>query len=91
MRVTGVAQRDAWQSRTMPLTEQVRPDPWSIPVPIPGNPLRYTLSYLIAGDTGLVLVDPGMNTEPTWQALQAGLAAAACVVRGLGADGWVTA
>ena len=74
MRVTGVAQRDAWRSRTMPLTEQVRPDLWSIPVPIPGNPLRYTLSYLIAGDGGLVLVDPGMNTEPTWQALQAGLA-----------------
>jgi glyoxylase-like metal-dependent hydrolase (beta-lactamase superfamily II) len=83
MRVTGVAQRDAWQSRTMPLTEQVRPDLWSIPVPIPGSPLRYTLSYLIAGESGLVLVDPGMNTEPTWQALQAGLATAGAAVTDL--------
>jgi glyoxylase-like metal-dependent hydrolase (beta-lactamase superfamily II) len=83
MRVTGVAQRDAWRSRTMPLTEQVRPDLWSIPVPIPGNPLRYTLSYLIAGDSGLVLVDPGMDTEPTWQALQAGLAEAGAAVTDL--------
>ncbi len=83
MRVTGVAQRDAWRSRTMPLTEQVRPDLWSIPVPIPGNPLRYTLSYLIAGASGLVLVDPGMNTEPTWQALLAGLAEAGAAVRDL--------
>jgi glyoxylase-like metal-dependent hydrolase (beta-lactamase superfamily II) len=76
MRVTGLAQRDAWQSRTIPLAEQVRPGLWSLPVPIPGNPLRYTLSYLIAGDSGLVLVDPGMNTEETWLALQAGLAGA---------------
>jgi glyoxylase-like metal-dependent hydrolase (beta-lactamase superfamily II) len=76
MRVTGVGQRDAWQSRTIPPAEQVRPGLWSLPVPIPGNPLRYTLSYLIAGDSGLVLVDPGMNTEATWLALQAGLAGA---------------
>jgi len=83
MRVTGVAQRDAWRSRTMPLTEQVRTDLWSIPVPIPGNPLRYTLSYLIAGDSSLVLVDPGMNTEPTWRALEAGLATAGAAVTDL--------
>ena len=48
MRVTGTAQREAWLARTSPPVEQVRPDRWSVPVPIPGSPLRYTLSYLIA-------------------------------------------
>ncbi|WP_229074256.1 MBL fold metallo-hydrolase [Actinoplanes sp. DH11] len=48
----------------------------SIPVPIPDNPLRYTLSYLIPGDHGLVVVDPGWDSEAGWSALKTGLAAA---------------
>jgi hypothetical protein len=43
VRVTGTAQRAAWLARTSPPVEQVRPDLWSVPVPIPGSPLRYTL------------------------------------------------
>ena len=31
------------------------------PVPIPDNPLRYVLSYLIEHDAGVLLVDPGWN------------------------------
>jgi hypothetical protein len=27
--------------------EQLRTNVWSIPVPFPGNPLRYTISYLL--------------------------------------------
>jgi glyoxylase-like metal-dependent hydrolase (beta-lactamase superfamily II) len=73
MRVTGVAQRDAWRHKTLPPAEQVRPDLWSVPVPIPGSPLRYTLTYLIAAASQLLVVDPGMGTEQTWQALLAGL------------------
>jgi glyoxylase-like metal-dependent hydrolase (beta-lactamase superfamily II) len=73
MRVTGVAQRDAWRHKTLPPAEQVRPDLWSVPVPIPGSPLRYTLTYLLAAGSQLLVVDPGMGTEPTWQALLAGL------------------
>jgi glyoxylase-like metal-dependent hydrolase (beta-lactamase superfamily II) len=80
MRVTGVAQRDAWLRGSFPPAEQVRPDLWSIPVPIPGSPLRYTLTYLIAAGPGFVLVDPGMGTEETWQALLAGLAEAGATV-----------
>jgi glyoxylase-like metal-dependent hydrolase (beta-lactamase superfamily II) len=76
VRVTGTAQREAWQARTAPPVEQVRPGLWSVPVPIPDSPLRYTLTYLIAAEAGLVVVDPGWNCEPAWQALAQGLKAA---------------
>ncbi|BCY12355.1 MBL fold metallo-hydrolase [Actinoplanes sp. L3-i22] len=49
---------------------------WSVPVPIPRSPLRYTLSYLIPGDDGLVVVDPGWDSDEGWAALLDGLAAA---------------
>jgi glyoxylase-like metal-dependent hydrolase (beta-lactamase superfamily II) len=76
VRVTGTAQREAWLARTAPPVEQVRPDLWSVPVPIPDSPLRYTLTYLVAAADGLVVVDPGWNCEPAWQALASGLKAA---------------
>jgi glyoxylase-like metal-dependent hydrolase (beta-lactamase superfamily II) len=47
---------------------------WSIPVPIPNNPLRYVLVYaaeLTGG--GVALVDAGWPTDDAWEALQAGL------------------
>ena len=75
MRVTGVAQRDAWLARTFPPVEQVRPDLWSVPVPIPDSPLRYTLTYLLTAGSRLIVVDPGWDTEATWRALVDGLAA----------------
>ena len=76
MRVTGTAQREAWLAHTSPPVERVRPDLWSVPVPIPDSPLRYTLTYLIAAGGGLVVVDPGWDTEAGWQALTGGLTAA---------------
>jgi glyoxylase-like metal-dependent hydrolase (beta-lactamase superfamily II) len=39
--ITGTAQREAWLQRVMPPVEQLATDLWSIPVPIPDNPLRY--------------------------------------------------
>ncbi|BAL87393.1 hypothetical protein AMIS_21730 [Actinoplanes missouriensis 431] len=45
----------------------------SVAVPIPDNPLRYTLSYLVPGDHGLVVVDPGWDSDTGWDALVAGL------------------
>jgi glyoxylase-like metal-dependent hydrolase (beta-lactamase superfamily II) len=76
MRVTGTAQREAWLAHTSPPVERVRPDLWSVPVPIPDSPLRYTLTYLIAAGGGLVVVDPGWDTEAGWRALTGGLQAA---------------
>ncbi|MET3806374.1 glyoxylase-like metal-dependent hydrolase (beta-lactamase superfamily II) [Nakamurella sp. UYEF19] len=80
MEVTGQLQYDAWWSKGWPPVEQVRPDVWSVPVPVPDNPIRYTLCYLLFGDDGLVVVDPGWDTEPGWAALEAGLAAAGASV-----------
>jgi glyoxylase-like metal-dependent hydrolase (beta-lactamase superfamily II) len=76
VRVTGTAQRDAWVARTWPPVEEVRADLWSVPVPIPDNPLRYTLTYLLAAGSQLVVVDPGWDTEAGWLALADGLKAA---------------
>ena len=76
MRVTGTAQRDAWLAHAFPPVERAGPDLWSVPVPIPDSPLRYTLTYLVAAGGGLVVVDPGWDAEAGWQALAAGLKAA---------------
>ncbi|MGN6679416.1 MAG: MBL fold metallo-hydrolase [Streptosporangiaceae bacterium] len=76
MRVTGTAQREAWIAKTSPPAEEVRSDLWSIPVPIPDSPLRYTLTYLLASDSELVVVDPGWDTDAGWNALAEGLKAA---------------
>ncbi|NLV81189.1 MAG: MBL fold metallo-hydrolase [Rhodococcus sp.] len=70
----GIAQREAWADKRLPPVEQVRHGLWSIPVPMPGNPLRYTLVYALAIDDGLALVDVGMNTEESWCALVDGIA-----------------
>ena len=75
MRVTGTAQREAWLRKEMPLVERVVPGVWSVPVPIPDNPLRYVLSYLIEHSAGFVLVDPGWDAPASWQALTDGLGA----------------
>lgn len=75
--VTGTAQKAAWDQMVMPPVEEVRPGLWSIPVPIPDNPLRYVLVYALelAGG-GVALVDAGWNTEVAWEALNDGLAKA---------------
>jgi glyoxylase-like metal-dependent hydrolase (beta-lactamase superfamily II) len=74
--VTSVAQLDAWRDRVLPPVERVRPGLWSVPVPIPDNPLRYTLCYAFTSDAGAVLVDPGWDSEDGRKSLSAGLAAA---------------
>lgn len=53
----------------------------SVPVPIPGNPLGYTLVYAIDSPAGPVLVDAGWNHHDAWQALRTGLAAVGVDVR----------
>jgi glyoxylase-like metal-dependent hydrolase (beta-lactamase superfamily II) len=75
--VTGTVQKAAWDEKVMPPVEEVRPGLWSIPVPIPNNPLRYVLVYApeLRGG-GVALVDAGWNTEAAWSALRDGLARA---------------
>jgi glyoxylase-like metal-dependent hydrolase (beta-lactamase superfamily II) len=75
--VTGTAQKAAWDQKVMPPVEEVRSGLWSIPVPIPDNPLRYVLVYALElRGGGVALVDAGWNTEVAWTALNDGLAAA---------------
>jgi len=72
--VTGVVQKEAWDRGVLPPVEKVRPGLWSIPVPIPDNPLRYVLVYVLELEHGVALVDAGWNTDDAWGALRAGLA-----------------
>jgi len=71
--VTGTVQRQAWRDGVLPPVEQLQPGLWSIPVPIPNNPLRYVLVYLFEVDGGAVVVDTGWNTDEAWGALTAGM------------------
>jgi glyoxylase-like metal-dependent hydrolase (beta-lactamase superfamily II) len=75
--VTGTRQKTAWDEKILPPVEQVRPGLWSIPVPIPNNPLRYVLVYAFELDGGgVALVDAGWNTDAAFQSLSEGLATA---------------
>ena len=71
--VTGTEQLAAWRARVMPPVERLAGDLWSIPVPIPNNPLRYVSSYAFASGGGLVLLDTGWSADSSWEALVAGL------------------
>ncbi|GII87447.1 MBL fold metallo-hydrolase [Sphaerisporangium siamense] len=70
------AQMEAWHGGAMPAVEQVRPGLWSIPVPIPINPLRYVLVYALELPDGVAIVDAGWNTDEAYAALSDGLGAA---------------
>lgn len=75
--VTGIAQERSWHGgRGLPPVERVRPGLWSIPVPLPANPLRYVLVYAFETPGGIALVDTGWSTDDAWTALTAGLAEA---------------
>lgn len=69
-------QRAAWTGGAMPPVERVRPGLWSVPVPIPINPLRYVLVYVLELADGVAIVDAGWNTEEAYHALVAGLGVA---------------
>ncbi|MFM9376548.1 MBL fold metallo-hydrolase [Gordonia sp. VNK21] len=71
--VTGHAQREAWASKVLPPVEEVRPGLWSIPVPIPDNPLRYLLAYAFVTPDGVALIDTGWLADDAWDALVSGL------------------
>jgi glyoxylase-like metal-dependent hydrolase (beta-lactamase superfamily II) len=69
---TGAAQVSAWRERVLPPVEQLGADLWSVPVPMP-TPLRYTSVYVLAGESGLTLIDAGWGSDESWTALRDGL------------------
>ncbi|MFJ8861807.1 MBL fold metallo-hydrolase [Streptomyces sp. NPDC102451] len=75
MEITGSVQWQAWQDKVMPPVERVSDGLWSIPVPIPRNPLRYVLVYALECRDGLVLIDAGWDDDVSWLALTEGVRA----------------
>ncbi|GLX01780.1 MBL fold metallo-hydrolase [Microtetraspora sp. NBRC 16547] len=73
-------QRVAWNGGALPEVERVRPGLWSIPVPIPINPLRYVLVYAMELPDGVAIIDAGWNTDEAYDALTAGLGVAGYAV-----------
>lgn len=71
--LTGHAQKAAWQNKVLPPVERLGVDVWSIPVPFPNNPMRYTLSYLVVGAGEAVLIDPGWDSDVGMDHVVAGL------------------
>jgi glyoxylase-like metal-dependent hydrolase (beta-lactamase superfamily II) len=51
----------------------VRDGLWSLPVPMPGDGLRYLLAYALELPGGLAVIDTGWPSDQAWQALAAGL------------------
>lgn len=73
-------QRDAWDRHELPPIEQVGTRTWSIPVPVPDLPIRYTLAYLLIGDSGGVLIDPGWDSPGGAARIREGLDAAGLTI-----------
>lgn len=71
--VTGLLQAEAWRRRVLPPTERVRPGLWSVPVPIPDNPLRYVSVYVFELDDGVAVVDAGWPVPAAWDAFVSGI------------------
>ena len=57
----------------LPDIAKVAPGLWSVPVPIPNNPLRYVLVYVFETDRGPYLVDAGWDSDDSFEVLVAGL------------------
>lgn len=49
---------------------EIRPGIHQLKIPIPDNPLEYTNTYLVQGDGERLIIDPGMNNDAAFDALQ---------------------
>lgn len=71
--ISGTEQKRSWDAGVMPPVEQLAPDLWSIPVPMPQSSLRYVLVYALELTTGVAIIDAGWDTDAAWDALTSGL------------------
>lgn len=60
--------------REVPPVEDLGEGLWSIPVPVPHNPIGFTYVYVLSATGGPVLIDTGWNHDDSWTALVEGLA-----------------
>ena len=58
------------------MVKEILPNIYSIPVPLPNNPLKELNAYLIKGPDRSLLMDTGFNLPQCWEALEKGLAEA---------------
>jgi glyoxylase-like metal-dependent hydrolase (beta-lactamase superfamily II) len=72
--ITGIAQKEAWLHRVHPPVESVAPGIISVPVTFPGNPMRYTLCYVLHNEDECVVVDPGFDSDEGHRQLLSALA-----------------
>lgn len=56
----------------LPPVEEVRPGLWSIPVPIPDNPLHYVVVYALESAGGIALIDAGWDAPESLESLRSG-------------------
>ncbi|PWV58297.1 MBL fold metallo-hydrolase [Nocardiopsis sp. L17-MgMaSL7] len=59
--------------RVVPPVEDLGEGLWSIPVPVPHNPIGFTYVYALDTPVGPVLVDTGWDHDDSWDALVSGL------------------
>ncbi|CAN5252865.1 MBL fold metallo-hydrolase [soil metagenome] len=69
------AQRAAWRDRSVPELELVAENVWALAVPIPNSPLAYTYCYVLTDSNGVVVIDPGWDSDAGWELFVAGLRA----------------
>lgn len=62
--------------REVPPVEDLGEGLWSIPVPVPHNPIGFTYVYSLSAPGGPVLIDTGWDHDDSWSALVDGLARA---------------
>ena len=56
------------------MPEEILPNLYRIPIPLPKNPLKYMNSYVIKSATRNLLIDTGLNRKTCLEAMQTGLA-----------------
>lgn len=61
------------RSMILPPVEEVRPGLWSVPVPIPDNPLHYVVIYALESAGGIALIDAGWDAPESLASLRSGL------------------
>jgi len=66
-------QYESWRAKRIPAVEEIRPGIWSLPTPMPDNPLRYVIAYAARVDDGIVLFDSGWLSEQSWASLNGAL------------------
>lgn len=81
MQATSIAQFEASKAGTVPPLESVRDDVWSLPLPMPGGHIPYSLQYLLRDSDGAMhVIDPGWDSDDNWQTLIDALATVGAAV-----------